>query len=111
MEADESDDRTNPQSDNISLNSSSISFSAEEQIIYQRGRREPILEEQIPNSTKEIFLAIKKKSMESPGDIKDSSISSLDDSCRKSRRNLRTLLRTPVKRRLKKSLRKIRRRC
>lgn len=134
-ETDEVNITTDQHSDNISFNNSSIivsAFSAEEQIIQQRGRRSPMkkfLEERHHNeqsqqyiSTGEMFLAIKRKSMESP-DTKssrnlspnpfdplltihnssvNSSISSNDDDCRRGKRNLnRTLLRTPVKRRLK----------
>lgn len=141
-------DVPDPRSDNISFNHNVSNYSAEEQVIQQRGRRSPIkrsLEELHQNeqpqqyiSTREMFLAIKRKSMESPdsksmGNLSPSpydplltiqnasvsdSVSSSEDSFRNVKRNLnKTLLRTPVKRRLKirrdssTSFKKIRRRC
>lgn len=151
MDSGEGDEVINvpdPHSDNISFNPNVSSYSAEEQVIQQRGRRSPIkrsLEELHQNeqpqqyiSTREMFLAIKRKSMESPdaksmGNLSpnpydplltihnasvNDSVSSSEDSFRTGKRNLnKTLLRTPVKRRLKirrdpsSLFKKTRRRC
>lgn len=67
--------------ENISFNSSLIStYSAEEEIIQQRGRKSPKkqslidqhqLQQQLPN-TREIFLKLKQSSMQSPEKVTNS---------------------------------------
>lgn len=127
------------ESDNISFNGSLVStYSAEEEIIQQRGRKSPKkqsiidqhqLQQQLPQhiNTREIFLKIKQSSMQSPeklpyndtltanGNSSNATVVNNNNSCK---RNLnKSLLRTPIKRRLKLrrhssgAVRKVRRRC
>lgn len=95
-------DDSHAYSDNISFNSNSISvYSAEEQIIQQRGRRSSIDFQIQQIQHLQQIQQIQQQQQHQAQQHTQLSVPPFEDNKRKPKRNHHSLLRTPVKRRLR----------